>query len=129
MADGVAGPVADSILGLLLNAAVFAGYPALFAQLHLGEPGADGTANPALNTTRAAAGSFARSSAGAWANATAIVWTNVPAGETYSHVSLWSATSAGTFVASGAVTSPAVTPGEGFQVAAGALIVSMPVAA
>ena len=48
--------------------------------------------------------------------------------ETYTHVSLWSAATSGTFIASGSITAAAITAGQNFTIAAGGLAVSLPVA-
>ena len=48
--------------------------------------------------------------------------------ETYSHVSLWTASSGGTFIASGSITASAVSIGDTFTIPIGDITVSMPVA-
>jgi hypothetical protein len=128
MADGTAGGVADSLLGLMLNGAAFAGFATPFVQLHTGLPGPNGTANVAGNTTRVATGAFARAAAGSWQNSAAINWTAVSTSETYTHATLWSAASAGTFIQSGTIAASPITSGSNFQIAANGLTVGMPVA-
>lgn len=75
-------------------------------KLHIGDPGAAGANNAAAGDTSrqqanmgsAAGGSKAMTSMGG-------NWTNVSTSETLSHVSVWTASTAGTFKASGALTS------------------------
>jgi hypothetical protein len=121
--------VANSTLGLLLNGTGFAGFAGVYVQLHTGAPGSVGTANVAGNTVRQAAGVMATPSGGSTTNSTAINWTSVSTSETYSKVSLWSAPSGGTFIASGSITAAAIVAGQNFQIPAGGIVVSLPVAA
>lgn len=67
----------------------------LWVQLHVGNPGANGTANVATETTRK---SFTRTAAagGVSANSGLMQWPAYPASETITHVSVWSASSSGT---------------------------------
>jgi len=93
----------------------------VWVKLHLGDPGAAGTSNPAANTTRKQA-FFGAASSGAIANTATIEWTNVPNTETYSHVSLWSGSSAGTFMGSDDLSSSAaMTVGDTFRIPIGDL--------
>ena len=128
MADNVAVGVANSILNALVNGSAFAGFSATYAQLHTGAPGASGTANIAGNNVRQAAGVFAAPAGGSTTNSGAINWTSVSTSETYSHVSLWSASSGGTFIASGSITAGAILAGQNFTIPAGGLSVTLPVA-
>jgi hypothetical protein len=128
MADNVSAGVANSILGLILNGSAFAGFAATYAQLHVGAPGSAGTSNIAGNIVRQAAGAFAAPAGGTTSNSGAINWTSVSTSETYSHVTLWSASSGGTFVASGSITAGAILVGQNFTIPAGGLSVTLPVA-
>lgn len=88
------------------SAATFTGVTTLFVQLHTGDPGASGTANvssvttrPALNYGAAAAGSqSAIATLPSWAT-----WAGTN-GEVVTHISIWGASSAGTFYYSVALT-------------------------
>lgn len=86
--------------------------------LHTGDPGASGTSNASAETDRKEV-TFAAPSAGSM-TASAVSWTGWDAGsETISHVSLWSASSAGTFLQSGALAaSKAVENGDTINVTA-----------
>ena len=87
-------------------------------KLHLGDPGEDCTSNAASNTSRESA-SWASAASGAIATSATISWTNVSATETYSHWSLWDASTSGNPVWSGALSSSAaVTAGDTFQITA-----------
>lgn len=97
----------------------------LYAKIHVGDPGAAGTANAAVETTRKA---FTRSAAaaGATANAAIIQWTNIAGSETATHITLWDAASGGNCWWVGALTNPVgyvVT--DTFEIAAGDLDLAM----
>jgi hypothetical protein len=92
-------------------------------KLHVGEPGAAGTANAAVETTRKQA-TWNAATAGAASNSNSLSWTNVAGSETYTHWSRWSASTAGTFHSSGTVTAVAVAAGDAFGISASALVVT-----
>ncbi len=92
----------------------------LYAQLHTGNPGTNGTANVATVTTRQ---SFTRTAAagGVSENASLIEWSNYPTSETITHVSIWSLAVGGVcwFIGNPADVTPTI--GDNVQIAAGAL--------
>ena len=89
---------------------------ATYLQLHTGDPGEAGTSNAASESTRQAV-SFGSASGGSMVSSGTVEWTNVAATETYSHWSLWDASSAGNCLWSGALaSSAAVTAGDTFQI-------------
>jgi len=95
---------------------------AVWVQLHIGDPGAAGTTNPAVETTRQQATFGAAAALGAISNTAAIEWTLVAASETYTHVSLWSASTAGTFLGSDDLSfTAAVNAGDTFRIPIGDL--------
>lgn len=98
------------------------GYDGYYVQLHTGDPGAAGTSNIAGNATRKQI-SLGSPSGGAVSNDTAISWSSgeVDTSEDYTHWSLWSAATDGTFVWSGTLTANAVTSGDTFQIPIGDL--------
>jgi hypothetical protein len=99
--------------------------PAVWVKLHLGDPGSVGTANPAGETDRAQA-TFGAASAGTISNSGTIEWTNVSNSETYSHISLWTASTSGTFLGSDDLSSTApVTAGDTFRIPIGDLDISV----
>jgi hypothetical protein len=73
---------------------------AVWVKLHLGDPGSAGANNPAANTTRQQATFGSVAAAGAISNTAVVEWTGVPNAETYTHVSFWTASTAGTFLGS-----------------------------
>ena len=77
MADNVSTNVGNSILALILNGTAFGGFATPYVQLHVGAPGAAGTANVAGNSTRQATGAFATPVGGSTSNSAAINWTSV----------------------------------------------------
>lgn len=96
-----------------------------WVKLHTGDPGEAGTSNAAGETTRKQA-SFAAASSGSAASNADVTWTNVSTSETYSHISLWDASSAGNCLWTGALTaSKAVVAGDTFTISSGSLTVSI----
>jgi len=89
---------------------------ATYVKLHTGDAGEAGTTNAATETTRKAI-SFSAASSGSMASSATVEWTNVAATETYSHWSLWDASTAGNCLWTGALSSSAaVTAGDTFQI-------------
>lgn len=95
--------------------------PAVWVKLHLGDPGSAGTSNPAAETTRQQATFGNAAASRAISNTVAIEWTNVSTSETYTHVSLWTASTAGTFLGKDDITSAAVQAGDTFRIPVGDL--------
>lgn len=125
MATGIASGIANAILDALCRSVAWTEPAAFYVKLHTGDPGASGASNAATETTRQEA-TFSAASGGAITNSADVSWTNVSTTETYSHVSFWSASSAGTFLGSDALdASKAVTAGEDFKIAAGDLDISL----
>jgi hypothetical protein len=87
------------------SAATFTGVTTLFVQLHTADPGASGTTAVSSTTTRQAL-NFAAASAGSQALTGTTQWTNWAGtnGEVVTHISVWGASSAGTFYYSVALT-------------------------
>lgn len=95
-----------------------------WVKLHVGSPGANGTSNPATETTRKQA-TWAAAAAGASSNTNLLSWTNVAGSEDYTHFTVWTASTAGVFGFSGTVTANPVTAGDTFQIAIGDLDVTL----
>jgi hypothetical protein len=88
----------------------------VYVKLHTGDAGEDGTSNAASEATRKEA-AWATASSGSIATSATLEWTNVAATETYSHWSLWDASTAGNCLWTGALSSSAaVTAGDTFQI-------------
>lgn len=93
-----------------------------YVKLHTGDPGEDGTLNAATETTRVVTGAMSAASGGTSDNDAAITWSSVSTTETYSHISIWDALTAGNCLFVGPMgASVAVTAGDDFQLAAGDL--------
>ena len=76
------------------DAGSFPSIPDIYIKLHLGDPGENGTANAAAETTREQV-TFGAASAGAVVSSAPVTWTNVAATETITHISLWDDPTAG----------------------------------
>lgn len=88
----------------------------VYLKLHLGDPGEDGTANAAANTSRQLV-TFSAAASGSMASSAAVTWTNVSTTETYTHWSAWDASTAGNCLWSGALSASAsVAAGDTFQI-------------
>lgn len=122
--DGVSTTVANSALGNIT------GTNMNDAQLHKGAPGSAGTSNVSSTTDRKAVTWGSASSASIAANGTLPSWTSWAGtnGETVTAISLWSASTSGTFGA--AITlSASVTMNTGDNLSLTSLSISIPTAA
>lgn len=96
-------------------------YEEVFVKLHTGDPGTAGTENAATETTRK---KVTLTGTTTLKNSGALEWTSVSTSETYKWVSIWTASTSGTFLGRGqleaekAVSSgdTAKLPAEGFSV-------------
>ena len=122
-------PLSDTVRNSLLNALcrnTSYANAAVWVQLHLGDPGAAGTSNLAGNTTRQQATFGTVASGGAISNTVAVAWTSVSNSETYSYASLWTASTAGSFLGSAALTqAKVVNAGDNFSLPVGDLDVTI----
>lgn len=125
MAVGISSAIADSILNAYCRNVAWTQPAAFWVKLHIGDPGAAGTANAAGNTTRQQA-TFSASSGGVITTSAAIVWTSVSTTETYSHVSFWTASTAGTFIGSDNLeVARSVTATDTFTIATGDIDITL----
>jgi hypothetical protein len=101
---------------------------AWWVKLHIGDPGPDAAANPAVNTLRMEATwdtvvnilTDGRAQAETLAN---LVWNPVPTDETYTHISIWDDATVGNPWYKGPLDAPVpVTTGGAFAFAAGQTI-------
>lgn len=129
MAVGFATATANAILDALCRSVAWSDPAELWVKLHIGDPGAAGTANAATETTRKQATFGTAAAAGSISNTLAMTWTNVAGSEDYTHASVWDASTAGTFVFSGTITADAVTATNTFTIDVGGITVSLAVAA
>ncbi len=101
--------------------------PAVWGQLHLGAPGAAGTANPAALTTRAQIVCATPAASRSIANTSLASWPAASTAETYSHWSFWTANAAGSFIGDDDMSSAApVAVGENLQIAVGGMVFTLP---
>lgn len=112
--------VANSFLDAVARATAYS-EAGIWIKLHLGDPGAAGTANPAVETTRQQATFGSAAASRAISNTAVVEWLNVSTTETYTHVSLWDAVSGGNFLGSDDITSAPVTAGDTFRIPVGDL--------
>lgn len=120
MAEGFSTAAANTALDSLITA-----YPWL--KLYVGAPGAAGTANAAVETTRKNP-TFSAATGAAKTTSADAVWTAVAGTEDFTHVGGWSASTAGNFGWSGTITANPVTAGDTFTLLAGDVDLSLPVA-
>lgn len=128
MTVGLKPSVAASLLDALLNSVAYDGPTNLYAKLHVGDPGAAGTSNPAGNTSRQEI-TFGAASGGAISNDNAPSWTSVSTAEDYTHISIWDDPTAGNFLVSGTITANAVSIGDTFTLPVGDVDLTITVAA
>lgn len=120
MAEGWGPTGANAALDALLTA-----YP--WMKMHTGAPGAGGSSNAAVETTRKQV-TWGSAAAGAASNTAAVVWTSVPAAEDWTHASFHSASTAGTFGFSGTVTGNALQIGDTARIEIGDIDVTLTLA-
>jgi hypothetical protein len=99
-----------------------------WVKLHIGAPGASGTANPATETTRKQAAFNATGTDGIVETSGALTWTNIAGSEDATHFTVWTAAAAGNFGFSGTITANAYTAGDTLTISAGALSASVTLA-
>jgi hypothetical protein len=96
-----------------------------YVKLHTGDPGEAGTSAAAGEATRKSLTSAA-SANGVFTSTNDLTWTSVSTAETYSHLSIWDASTAGNCLWTGAMTAPqAVAVGNTFVISAGQLTVTL----
>jgi hypothetical protein len=101
--------LANAALGLLTGTAVatnaYTTSGAVFVQLHTAAPGTAGTTGVSVGSTTRVSVTFGTPSAGVNTMTTSNPqWTNGGTSETITAISIWTASTAGTFLVSGALT-------------------------
>lgn len=129
MAIGLASAMANAALNALCRNVTWTQPAAFWVKLHTADPGTGSTA-AAGNTTRQQA-TFSAASAGSITTSADLAWVSVGTAETYSHVSFWDASSAGTFLGSDDLAvARTVAVGDNFTILAGSLTLQLtPIAA
>lgn len=103
MADGFSGTFANALLNVLVGTAPTT-YTTIYFQIHTGAPGSAGTANVSVGSTGRSSATFGSASSGVVTMSGTPSWTNGGTSETITDISAWSASSSGTFLFSGTVT-------------------------
>lgn len=129
MAVGLSATVANAILNALCRNTAWTQPSSVNIKLHLGDPGAAGTTNPATETTRKAVTFGTPASGGSLSNTVAVTWSAYPATEDPTHFSAWDDLTAGNFLFSGTVTAESAQSGGTYTINIGGLTVSQTVAA
>lgn len=134
MALGLSAANANAFLNWLCRATAMPTAPAgFFMKLHIGDPGAAGTANVAGNDTRKAVTFGSVAAGGLISNTVAVTWAvgDVDTAEDYSHYSIWDTVgpAGGVFQGSGLMTANAVLVGNEFVIPVGDVDLSFLVAA
>ena len=126
MAEGLSAYLCNAWLDALGNNTSFA-VTEVYVKLHVGVPGALGTANPATETTRKAA-SFGVAASGVLTTNDALTWTNIAGSQDANHFTCWDDITAGNFLFSGNLTSNPYDAGDTFEIASGNLTATLTVA-
>lgn len=120
MPTGLSSTAANALLASLVGTYTW-------VQFHVGQPGANGTANVAVETTRHQV-TWGAPAGGVVSNSGSVSWTTVAGTEDYTHFTVWTASVAGTFGFSGTVTANPVVAGDTFTFTVGSLVASLPLA-
>ena len=126
MATGIGSYLGNSWMDALGNATSFS-VAVPYVKLHVGDPGAAGTANPATETTRKSV-SFSAATSGGLTSDADVSWTNIAGSQDATHFTCWDNISAGNFLFSGAIVAGAYTAGDTYTISAGNLTVSLTLA-
>jgi len=126
MAHGIGAYLGNAWLNALGNNTSFA-VAQVYVKLHVGDPGANGTANPATETTRKAV-SFGAASAGVLTSDDDVTWTNIAGSEDANHFTAWDSLTTGNFLFSGTITANPYDAGDTYAIDAGNLTVSLTLA-
>ena len=126
MATGLSAFLANSLLNAVGNATAYSA-TSVYIKLHVGDPGADGTGNPATELTRKLA-SFGAASAGTITSDADISWVNISGSQDATFFTAWDNLSAGNFLFSGAITGNPYTAGDTYTIVSGSLTASLTVA-
>jgi hypothetical protein len=126
MATGLSSYLATALMDAVGNATAYSA-ASVYIKLHVGDPGAEGTGNPATELTRKLA-SFGASSAGTITSDADISWVNISGSQDATFFTAWDNLSAGNFLFSGAITGNPYTAGDTYTIASGSLTASLTLA-
>jgi hypothetical protein len=131
MADGFSSTLANAVLNVLNGTTIatnaFTTSGNVFVQIHTADPGTAGTTSISAGSSTRQSVTFGTASSGSVAISGTPQWTNGGTSETITDISIWSASTAGTFLCSGTLTaSQAWASGNILQLSS--LSVSIPTA-
>ena len=126
MAHGIGAYLGNAWLNALGNNTSFA-VAQVYVKLHVGDPGAAGTASPATETTRKAV-SFGAASSGALASDADVSWTNIAGSEDANHFTAWDSLTTGNFLFSGTITANPYDAGDTYTITSANLTASLTLA-
>ena len=126
MPTGLSNYLAHKCLDAVGNATAYSAAN-VYVKLHIGDPGANGTANAATETTRKSV-SFSAASTGGLTSDADLSWVNIAGSEDATFFTVWDNLSAGNFLFSGTVAGNAYTAGDTFTIPSGSLTVSLTLA-
>jgi hypothetical protein len=126
MATGMSAYLANSLLNALGNNTSYA-VTNVYVKLHVGDPGADGAANAATETTRKAV-SFAAAATGSIASDVDVTWTNISGSQDATFFTAWDSLTTGNFLFSGTITGNPYTAGDTYTISSGSFNASLTVA-
>lgn len=126
MATGLSNYLANKFLDAVGNATNYSAAN-VYVKLHIGDPGANGTTNPATETNRKLV-SFSAASSGGLTSDADVSWSNIAGSEDATFFTVWDNLTAGNFLFSGTVAGNAYTAGDTFTIPSGSLTVSLTLA-
>lgn len=126
MAHGIGAYLGNAWLNALGNNTSFA-VAQVYVKLHVGDPGAAGTLNPATETTRKAA-SFGVASGGVLTSDADVSWTNIAGSEDANHFTAWDSLTTGNFLFSGTITANPYDAGDTYTISSGNLTATLTLA-
>lgn len=131
MATGLAAAIAQSMLNALCRNVAWTQPAGFFLKLHTADPGAAGATAAFGDATRQSVTFSAAAADGTITNSADVNWTNVTAAGTVTHVSFWSASTAGSFLGSDDLATPrTLAIGDNFTILTGDVDLSLaPIAA
>jgi hypothetical protein len=126
MPTGLSNYLANKFLDAVGNATAYSSAN-VYVKLHIGDPGANGTANAATEITRKSV-SFSAASTGGLTSDADVSWENIAGSEDATFFTVWDNLTAGNFLFSGTVAGNAYTAGDTFTIPSGSLTVSLTLA-
>jgi hypothetical protein len=126
MPTGLSSYLANKFLDAVGNATAYSATD-VYVKLHIGDPGANGTANAATETTRKSV-SFSAALTGGLTSDADVSWESIAGSEDATFFTVWDNLTAGNFLFSGTVAGNAYTAGDTFTIPSGSLTVSLTLA-